>query len=193
MKTTLMVFLGLIMVLGCARVSVQAPKDPIKVDISMRLDIYQHIKNDIDDIENMVTGSPEKSKPKGSQSLLNIFVSDAYAAEGLSLEVEAAALRRKDRRDQLVSLQAQGILGENKTGLLEIRLSANADAGITSFVSAENADRMIIYQSIAKKNGSSLEEVKKLYAKRLQTDAASGTPIEIFNDASGSYEWIVKK
>lgn len=190
MKRILMVFLGLIMVLGCARVSVQAPKDPIKVDISMRLDIYQHIKNDIDDIENMVTGSPEKSKPKGSQSLLNIFVSDAYAAEGLSSEVEAAALRRKDRREQLVSLQEQGVLGENRLGLLELRKSVSK---FTFSIIDENNDRMIIYRAVAEKNGSSVEKVQKIYAKRLQADAASGTPIEIFNDATGSYEWVFKK
>ncbi len=193
MEKIIMVLLGATIALGCARVSVQAPKDPIKVDISMRLDIYQHIKNDIDDIENMVTGSPEKSIPKGSESFLNIFVSDAYAAEGLSEEVETAALRRKDRRDRLVSLQKQGILGENKTGLVEIRLPEKVDAVIAGFVSAENADRIIIYQSIAKKNGSSLEDVKKLYAQRLQADAALGIPIEIFNDAKRAYEWVLKK
>jgi uncharacterized protein YdbL (DUF1318 family) len=53
-------------------------------------------------------------------------------------------------------------------------------------VNAENSDRMTIYQSVAKKNGSSVEEVQSLYAKRLQADAPAGTPIET---ESG---WIIK-
>jgi uncharacterized protein YdbL (DUF1318 family) len=193
MKKIMIALLGLVVVLGCARVSVQAPKDPIKVDISMRLDIYQHIKNDIDDIENMVTGSSPKPKTQGPQSFLNIFVSQAYAAEDLSSEVQAAALRRKDRRDQLISLAEKGIIGENKSGLLVIRLSDKTDASATKLVNEENRDRMIIYQSVAQKNGSSVEEVQKLYAKRLQQDALAGTPIEVFDNARGSFEWTIKK
>ncbi len=193
MKKTLMALLALTFALGCARVSVQAPKDPIKVDISMRLDIYQHIKNDIDDIENMVTGSSPKPKAQGPQSFLNIFVSEAYAAEDLSADVQAAALRRKDRRDELILWETKGIIGENKSGLLVIRLSDKADVAATDLVSQENRDRMIIYQSVAEKNGSSVEEVQKLYAKRLQQDALAGTPIEVFNSETGSYQWIIKK
>jgi len=40
MRILLSLMMFLAVGLGCARVSVQAPKDPIKVDISMRLDIY---------------------------------------------------------------------------------------------------------------------------------------------------------
>ncbi len=193
MKKTMIALLGLTFALGCARVSVQAPKDPIKVDISMRLDIYQHIKNDIDDIENMVTGSSPKPKAQGPQSFLNIFVSPAYAAEDLSPEVEAAALRRKDRRDELIAWETKGIIGENKSGLLVIRLSDKADVSATNLVREENHDRMIIYQSVAQKNGSSVEEVQKLYAKRLQRDALAGTPIEVFDSARGLFEWTIKE
>ena len=166
--------------LGCARVSVQAPKEPIKVDISMRLDIYQHIENDIDKIENMVSG---ESKGKGPQSFLNLGVTEAYADEGLSPDVQAAALRRKERRSDLVALQAQGIIGENKSGLIELR---KVGASIAFPINDENKDRMIIYRAVAEKNGSSVEEVQKLYAKRLQADAVAGTPIET------SQGWTIK-
>lgn len=176
--------------LGCARVSVQAPKEPIKVDISMRLDIYQHIAKDIDDIENMVSGREAPSggdaKGKGPQSSLNLFVKDAYADDGLDPAVEAAVMRRKDRRSQLVALQQSGSVGENKSGLVEVRPNGAVESNAASIVSAENSDRMIIYQAIAKKNGGSVSDVQKLYAKRLQSDAASGTPIE------GAQGWTIK-
>jgi uncharacterized protein YdbL (DUF1318 family) len=190
MKKYFAVFLFLILGLGCARVSVEAPKDPIKVDVSMRLDIYQHIEKDIDQIENMVTGSEKKVPVKGTQSLLGFFVSDAYAQEALSPEVEAAVAGRRDRRSMLSALEAQGIVGENRSGLVEIRNSQMA-AAAEDLVRLENQDRMVIYNSVAQKNGSPLREVQRLYAKRLQADAPSGTPIEILSE-DGSSSWTVK-
>ena len=54
-------------------------------------------------------------------------------------------------------------------------------------VSDENSDRMVIYKGVAAKNGTSVAEVKDIYAKRLQEDAPAGTPIQ---KAGG---WTVKK
>lgn len=184
MKTAALLMLAVIIGLGCAKVQVQAPKEPIKVDISMRLDIYQHIEKDIDQIENIVAG-------KDKQSFLVGLVGVAFAEEGLSPEVEEAALRRKDRRSELLSWEGKGAIGENKSGLTEIRDPSAADPSIQQLVSAENSDRMIIYRAVAAKNNSSVEDVQKLYAKRLQDDAPGGTPIEVLNQ-SGSYEWKKK-
>jgi uncharacterized protein YdbL (DUF1318 family) len=192
MKITFILILGLIFSLGCARVRVEAPKEPIKVDISMRLDIYQHIQKDIDNIENIVSGSQEKAKSKGDQSMLDYFAICAYAQEGLSPEVEQAALRRKARYAELISWQEKGMVGENKLGLLEIRKRQDATPKSEELIKAENNDRMIIYQSIAKKNNSPVEEVQKIYAKRLQQDAPQVTPIEVLNASTGAYEWKIK-
>jgi len=160
---------------GCARVSVQGSKEPIKLDISMRLDIYQHVKNDIDDIENMVSGPKDQAQPKDKQSFLGYFIASAYAQEGLGPDVEQAAMRRKERRSQLVSAESRGAIGENKSGMVEIR---NGDGTLQGLVSEENQDRMTIYRAVAQKNGAALEDVQRLYAKRLQSDAPSGAPIE---------------
>jgi uncharacterized protein YdbL (DUF1318 family) len=51
---------------------------------------------------------------------------------------------------------------------------------------------MVIYREVARKNGASVEEVQKLYAKRLQSDAPAGTPIEVLDAATGRYQWKVK-
>lgn len=155
---------------GCARVQVEAPKEPIKMDITMRLDVYQHVTRDIDAIESIVQGGAKKD-------LAWLFVATAYAAE-LDPEVEAAALRRRDRRADLGALLASGAVGENARGLLESR------GGGGAIVDAENGDRMLIYRAIAAKNGSSVEDVQKLYAERLRSDAPAGSPVQ---DASG--EW----
>ncbi len=184
---------AVLLTLGCARLRVEGPKEPIKVDVSMRLDIYQHVAKDINDIESIVTGAKENIKKDGGSSLLRFGLSDAYAQEGLPPEVERAALDRRNRRAQLVALEAQGAVGENKSGLVEIRIPAAADGAVQALVSAENSDRMVIYQAVAKKNATSVEEVQKLYIKRLQEDAPQGTPIEVLNEVSGAYEWKAKK
>jgi len=175
---------------GCARVRVEAPKDPIKLDISMRLDIYQHVAKDIDAIEDIVSGnSPAPIKGKQG-SMLDFFVGDAYAQEVLSPEVEQAAYNRRDRKPQLISLEESGAIGENRLGMVEAR--GNADPSVNALISAENSDRMVIYKAIAAKNGISVEGVQKVYAKRLQDSANPGTPVESLNESTGQYEWKIK-
>jgi len=193
MRMIFLLTLAVILNLGCARVRVEAPKEPIKVDIAMRLDIYQHVQKDIDAIEDIVSGAQNESKPAEKQSLLDHCVNFAYAQEGLSPEVEEAALRRKDRYAQINSWQEKGIVGENKLGLLEVRDKKAVDTQLLEeLIKAENNDRVVIYQSLAKKNNTSLEEIQKIYAERLQRDVPTGTPIEIFDASRGIYAWKVK-
>ena len=190
-KTIGLLLIALAFSLGCARVRVEAPKEPIKVDISMRLDIYQHVKKDIDTIEDIVTGSPGNAKPSEKQSLLDLFFTNAYAQD-LSPEVEEAALRRKERLFRLVPWMQEGVIGENKVALLEIRKKEAASAAIQELIKEENKDRMVIYAALAQKNQISVEEMQKIYSEKLQGKAPSGTPIEVFNTSSGAYEWRIK-
>ncbi|MFH1753937.1 MAG: YdbL family protein [Candidatus Omnitrophota bacterium] len=175
--------LTLVFTVGCATVKMKAPSEPIKVDISMRLDVYQHVQNDIDAIESIVSGSGE-AQGAGDHSFLSLFVKDAYA-EDLSSRIEKAALRRKARHSELSLLQGQGVVGESNAGLVVVRKPGEPSAD--RLVADENSDRMIIYNEIASKNGTSVASVQKLYAQRLQGDAAAGTPIQ-----SESGGWTLK-
>lgn len=175
---------AIFVVTGCARVQVVAPKEPIKVDIAMRLDVYQHVEKDIDAIEEMVSGNKAAGK---LHSMLSYFTGIAYAEEGLSGDIEEAAMRRGARYDRLAAAESKGLIGETNSGLLELRGAGSSDASLNELVSAENNDRMIIYRSVAKKNGATLDEVRELYAKKLQAKAPSGTPVE-----SASGEWRAK-
>jgi uncharacterized protein YdbL (DUF1318 family) len=171
--------------MGCAKVQVMAPKEPIKVDIAMRLDIYQHVEKDINAIEDMVSGGQPMNKP---QSFLDGFVGVAYAQEdSLSPQVQEAVLSRKARYNDLISAEVSGRIGENKLGLVELRGSGGDEVSLASLVSAENKDRLVIYQSIAQKNGISLNEVQVMYAKKLQDGAQAGTLIQ---QSSGA--WKIK-
>ena len=155
---------------GCARVEVQAPKDPIKMDISMRLDVYQHVVKDIDAIENIVAGGAPMQ-----HAFASFLIETAYA-EDLDPAVEAAAIRRRDRRAQVQAFLAQGALGEDNRGLLSIRNSADPAAASAS--QAENSDREAIYQALASKNSTSVDEVRKVYAEKLRKQAPAGAPVQ---------------
>lgn len=188
-KAFAIIFVALI-VLGCAQVQVKAPKEPIKVDVTMRLDVYQHVTKDIDDIESIVSGN--SAAPVGPQSRLPGLVGIAYAEEPMGSDMEGAAMRRRDRRGQIASLESQGILGENRRALVVVRKTGSSTESTEALVASENQDRQTIYKSIATKNGTSVEEVQKLYAKRLQQDAPAGTPIEIVDGSTGKFSWITK-
>src|SRR5258708_1072070 len=134
--------MGVFTILGCARVSMVAPKEAIKLDVSMRLDVYQHVARDIDNIENMVSGSEKKTESKARQSFLGFFISDAYADGGLGADVQAAVNSRKDRRSDLTAMEEKGVIGENASGLVEVKSGSSGQ----DLVQAENNDRMIIYK-----------------------------------------------
>jgi uncharacterized protein YdbL (DUF1318 family) len=192
MKNIFITLSVIIFALGCARVSVQGSKEPIKLDISMRLDIYQHVQKDIDSIEDIVAGEKPDDEVDDKQGFLHLFASSAYAQGGLSQDVEQAALRRKGRLAKLRGLEEEGVIGENKLGLVELRGSAQDEAAVKELIGAENKDRMVIYKALAAKNNTSLEGIQKVYAQRLQDDAPSGTPVEVLSEASNSYKWKVR-
>jgi len=166
MRSILFLLISIMMAAGCAKIQVQAPKEPIKVDISMRLDIYQHVEQDIDEIENIVSGEIEEPQSRVIDKILNFFVTDAYALEGLGPEVTEAALRRRDRHDELVAWLIKGIIGENNTGFVEVRKMDEVDDSVKALVQAENNDRLVIFEGVAKKNETSVDEVRKIYAKK---------------------------
>ena len=178
MRMAYLLIIVLFLSMGCARIKVEAPKEPIKLDISMRLDIYQHVAKDIDAIEDIVSGSGEKTPNTRQGSMLNILVPNAYAQEALSPEVEQAALNRKARRQELVSLEGRGAIGENRIGLAEIRNPEVIDVIVKALIDAENNDRMVIYKAIAAKNGISIEEAQLMYAKTSQDGAGSVTQVD---------------
>jgi len=119
-------------------------------------------------------------------------VTDARAQEGISADVETATNSRRDRRADLMVLEIKGVIGENRSGLVQIMPGRDADAAANAMVAQENKDRMVIYNSVVAKNHLPIEEVQTMNAKNLQCDASSGTPIEVLNAQGSAYEWKVK-
>jgi uncharacterized protein YdbL (DUF1318 family) len=180
---SLILILFLTLTFGCARVDVGGTEKPIKVDVTMRVDVYQHVVKEIDGIEDMVR-SEEPAKTEEPQSFLNLFCSSAWAAD-FSPQVQEAVSGRKARLSRINQLLSQGVIGENNQGVLTIRKSADSET--ENLVSAENIDRETIYQDLALRNNASIDEIRIIYAEKMQVLAPAGSSIQ---DASGN--WKIK-
>ena len=113
-------------------------------------------------------------------------------AQGASADVEKATDDRRERRADLYVLQKSGVIGENKSGLVQVMPGHSDDAAAKAMVAQENNDRMVIFNSVIAKNHQSLADVQTMNAKNFQCDVPSGTPIEVPNAAGSAYEWKVK-
>ncbi len=178
------IILLVLFVISCAKVSVETKK-PIKVDINMRVDIYQHVVKDVEDINDQIYGSSGKD----FNSLFGF--EEAYAAD-LSKSASEAISRRKERVGSIEIYFAKGYIGENKDAFLEFRggVSGEEKAAVKSMISAENKDREIIYKAIAQKNGTDISSVRKASFESDYRRAPSGYWFQI-PDGRG-YTWKKK-
>ncbi len=167
-------------IISCAKVSVETSK-PIKVDINMRVDIYQHVVKDVEDINDQIYGTEDKD----FNALFGF--NQAYAEDSSDLMASAIS-RRKARLSIIEGYFAQGYIGENKDALLELR-SAPQDGReqIESFISQENSDRNIIYQAVAEKNQTDISTVRKASLESDYKRAAFGYWFQV-PDSEG-YTW----
>jgi uncharacterized protein YdbL (DUF1318 family) len=169
---------------ACAKVSVET-KEPIKVDINMRVDVYQHVIKDAESINDEIYGTKEKN----INALFGL--EEAYAAD-LSSETNEAISRRKARAAQITKYFNAGYVGENKDALLSLRYDVPADLEneIKNLISEENKDREIIYAATAEKNGASLSETKKIFFQDDYKRAPSSWWFE--TEEGGSFIWKQK-
>jgi uncharacterized protein YdbL (DUF1318 family) len=178
----------LVFVVGCAHVRIDS-KEPIKLNVNMRVDVYQHVARDVDAIEDMIAGPQVSEAAFDKTSLLDFFVPVAYAQKTSRLpdDVMAAIERRRGRRPRIILLESQGYIGESSSGFIDVFDKISLDATKLAMVEEENDDRLVIFEYVARKNGTSVEETGKIFAGRIQQDAAAGTPIE---ESPGG--WVVK-
>lgn len=150
---------------ACAGPTVNlATPQPIKVDIAMRLDVYQHAKE-----------ASKKSTPTSTTS------TDPAEA-------------RRNRMADIQTFKNSRLVGEGRDALLAIRVETPGDYGdfIRKTVDAENADRMALMKSEAEKQKTSLPQIQTKQASLAAKLAFKGEWIE-FVKADGSSEWIQKE
>ena len=97
-------------------------------------------------------------------------------------DIGAVKARMEQRLPQIQALKAQGVLGENNRGYLEVRGGAG-DAG--AVVAAENQDRTVVYAEIAKKTNASADQVGRARALKIAQRSRSG---EWVQDEGGGWK-----
>jgi len=171
--------------IGCARVQHRV-SEPIKVDINMRVDVYQHVVEDARSIEDRIYNEEE-----GDSYL--IFASGfAYAAEISSVELDAAIRRRKERVVKITEYLNRGYIGENREAHLEMvvrGLPSELNKKIKRALKEENRDREIIHRATAKKRGVDVSEVRKVFFEEHYKRAPAGSWFEVYNESQGKYVW----
>ena len=107
--------------------------------------------------------------------ILGIMITDVYSASG------SIKQRMISRLPVIKALKDQGIVGENNTGFLEFVGNRKEKADV---VAAENKDRKLVYEAIAKKQGTTTAVVAKHRAVQIAGKAQSG---EWLQDANGKW------
>lgn len=104
---------------------------------------------------------------------------ETYDIKEMTPEVKNALDARTARFGELQSLKAQGIIGENNGGLVEVRKSSPVGSGLAQ---EENADRMVIYQAIVNQNAlgpNGLAKVQAVFAEVQREKARPGDLIQL--------------
>ena len=186
MRKILAVFMVLAAI-SCARVNLRT-QEPLRVDINMRVDVYQHVVKDVESIEGQVYGQePEQSN--------RIFVLKLAYADERSPETEPAVQRRKKRMSKINDYFGKGYIGENRKADLEMRardLPPDLHREIEKTIREENKDREIIYRAVAKKRGANVSEVRKVFFEDHHKRAPAGSWFEVYDKEKGKYIWVKK-
>ena len=121
-----------------------------------------------------------------SSNMPSAVAEGKYQIKEMTLEVSGALENRKARFEQLRELKSKVAIGENNRGYIE---ALDQSDEIASLVSAENNDRKIIYQTIARQNGleGALETIEKTFAQVQRDKAETGDKIQTQDGA-----WITK-
>ena len=164
--------LALVMLLGgCSGfpVHVSTP-EPLKVDITMRVDIFQHAKQTADE-----AGEPVEPEPQ----------SNAEAA------IES---RRRDRMAEIQRFKNSRLVGENHYGLLTIREEPAGPYGqrVEETVEAENADRKALMKDLAAEHHVAQSRIEADQAALWRERAFPGEWIEQ-QRPDGTWTWVQKR
>lgn len=116
----------------------------------------------------------------------SVFAEGKYDIKEMTPEVKAALENRRSRFDELKSLKAKGVVGENNRGYVE---ALKNDSSVKGLVENENADRRVIYKTIEVQNNLSgaMETIEKVFAQVQRDKASSGDKIQAEDGA-----WVAK-
>jgi len=159
---------ALAMLTGCETPTVNLSTDePIRVEIDVRLDVYQH-------------------REEGEQ--------DTTSSE-TEPEAMDATRDRKNRLADIQTMKNNRLVGEDRNGLLVVLENPGGDYGdyVAKVVRQENQDRMAIMRQAAEEEGISLADVQARQAELNRTRAFEGEYIEVNLPDGGGWQWVQKE
>ena len=168
---TPLVSLILILLAGCSLPTVNLGTkeplkvDPVKVDLNMRVDVYQHADTAV------------QKRVAASQPAVT----------------EDVQTRLRNRMGEVQVLKNNRLVGESRKGLLEIRNQPPGEFGdyVQRIVEAENKDRLAMIEEIAQKQHLRREEVERQQAELARNKAFNGEWIEV-QQPDGTFAWKQK-
>lgn len=159
------IFLGALALAGCSSIPIDVgTKEPVKVDIAMKVDVYQHA---------------DPSGPKKTAALP---------------PVTDVAKARRNRMGEIQILKNSRLVGENHAGALEVRTQPPGEYGdyVKATVDAENSDRARLLEKLAKEKNIPLSQAERQQAELFQKGAFAGEWVEVA-DAEGKFAWKQKE
>lgn len=111
----------------------------------------------------------------------------SYDIKEMTPQVKSALDARRARFEKLAALKAEGKIGENNHGYVEV---FEAGSSAEEIAKAENIDRATIYNAIVSQNGLPADQssiVEKVFAQVQRDKAAAGDSIQ-----NESGQWIKK-
>jgi hypothetical protein len=143
------------------KVDLQSP-EPIKVDVNMRLDVYQY-KGD------------EPDKPNAAQA-----------------SFDEAQTRIRNRYAEIQTFKNNALVGEDHRGLLHLREKPAGEWGdrVEKEVNEENEDRTLVTRYKAKESNRAMHEIQEENWKHRTKNAFNGEWIEVPGDKPNTFKWV---
>ena len=163
--------LALVMLLGgCGGFPVRiSTPEPLKVDVTMRVHIYQHAKQTADETEE------KPPEPEASAT-------------------ETIESRRRDRMAEIQRFKNSRLVGENHYGLLTILETPGGPYGqrVEETVEAENADRKALMKDLAAEHHVAQSRIEADQGALWRARAFPGEWIEQ-QQSDGTWKWVQKR
>jgi uncharacterized protein YdbL (DUF1318 family) len=140
---------------------------PVTVNISFPQEKLEGAARQIEDTQGTAATSSPGAAPSGGQTT----VGSTPRTDLRTPEVAKASDSRRQRRPTLREWKNKGCIGETNKGLAVARPGEGCGPEVAGLISAENADRQVIYDAFVKENKipqSDMPRVQSAFARARQ-------------------------